>query len=119
MSKSVKTRPFQRRGVSLTELMVSLSIFGFILAGATAIFLLSTRTIKEIYGPTRSRAARMAALNQIRFRLCDARIGSCVFFPDEDNRRLRYVDPSLPGTPTSEFYFDSDPDNPQLYYDEN
>ena len=49
----------------------------------------------------------MNALNQIRFRLCDAKIGSCVV--SDFNRRIQFLDPNLEenGNPvTSEFYFD-------------
>jgi hypothetical protein len=77
--------------------------------------LISVRTIKNLYGPTRARSSRMQALNQIRFRLADGQIGTCVV--SDGNHRIRFHDPNLGAGVTSEFSFN--PEEKTLYYDNN
>jgi len=77
--------------------------------------LISVRTIKNLYGPTRARSSRMQALNQIRFRLADAQIGTCTV--SDGNHRIRFHDPNLGAGVISEFQFN--PDQKTLYYDDD
>jgi len=103
------------RGFTLAEMAVALGIHSLVLSGVASVFWLSARAVKEIYGPARSCASRITALNQVRLRLADATIGSCVFFPDESFHKIQFDDPNL-GT-TSEFEFDTA--NRNLYYDDD
>jgi pilin/secretion family protein with methylation motif len=103
------------RGFTLAEMAVALGIHTLIMSGVASVFWLSARAVKEIYGPARSCASRISALNQIRFRLADASIGSCVFFPGDNYHKIQFDDPNL-GT-TSEFEFDTVSNI--LYYDDD
>ncbi|MFP4580582.1 MAG: prepilin-type N-terminal cleavage/methylation domain-containing protein [Candidatus Sumerlaeia bacterium] len=105
----------RRRAFTLAETVVALGVFTLVMTGVSTLYYLSAVTIKELYGPTRARSARMAALNQIRFRLCDARIDSCVFFENENYQRIQYKDPGVASGGLSEFLFN--PDNETLTYD--
>ena len=94
-------------GFTMIEAILALTISTIIIGGVVSLQYLSARTINDIYGPTRSRSERTMALNQIRFRLCDGRIGSCVV--SDSDHRIQFEDPNLAegGVPvTSEFYFD-------------
>jgi len=89
-----------------------------VMAQVMGLFWLSAVTIKDLFGPIHSRTARSIAINEIRFRLSDARIGSAVIF--DNNHKIRYVDPNLRtggADVTSEMYFV--PDERTLYYKEN
>ncbi|MBN1903089.1 prepilin-type N-terminal cleavage/methylation domain-containing protein [Candidatus Sumerlaeota bacterium] len=105
-----------RRGLTLIELLIAAAISSFVMASVLSIQYITARTLKELYGPTRSRSARMSALNQIRLRLCDAKAGSVVI--SDDNHRIRFIDPNHTRSGVeiqSEFYFD--PSDKTLYYD--
>jgi prepilin-type N-terminal cleavage/methylation domain-containing protein len=121
MRRLIKThsqRIDSSRGFTILEVVIAIVITSLILAAVVSLQYLCSRTIQDIYGPMRSRSVRMNALNQIRFRLCDGRIGSCTV--SDSNHRIRFEDPNLAqeGTPViSEFYFDSDAKT--LYYKEN
>jgi len=106
------------RGFTLTELMIGAAISSLVMAAIVALQLITARTLKELYGPTRSRSERMIALNEIRRYLVDARIGSYVI--SEDDHRIEFEDPNLgsPGSPvTSAFEFD--PASKTLFYDDD
>lgn len=101
------------RGLTLIELMIAVGISSLVMVGVVSLQYISARTIKELYAPTRSRSVRMIALNQIRFRLCNAKIGSCVV--SDTNHRIQFEDPTLGASVVSEFYFNTS--NRTLYYD--
>lgn len=104
------------RGLTLVELLIAAAISSFVLVSVLSIQYITARTLKELYGPTRSRSVRMSALNQIRFRLCDAKIGSIVI--SDGNHRIQFTDPNLTREGVvirSEFYFNRD--DKTLYYD--
>ena len=109
------------RALTLFELMIGTAISSLVMVAVMFILYISTLTVKELYGPTRSRSARMSALNQVRFRLCDAKIGSCVVSdPDPDSdpvayHRIQFDAPTLGSGIVSEFYFS--PEDRTLYYD--
>lgn len=105
-------------GFTLVEVMIASSIAFLVMLGVASLQYISARTIKELYAPTRSRSVRMIALNEIRLRLCDAKIGSCIV--SDLNHRIRFEDPNLKVngvSVTSEFYFDKL--HRTLYYDAN
>ncbi|HPS02259.1 MAG TPA: type II secretion system protein, partial [Candidatus Sumerlaeota bacterium] len=71
---SHRARSWKRRAFTLAEMVISVGILGFVGASTSYLMLTSALTAKELYGTTDSRSQRMIALNQIRYRLCDARI---------------------------------------------
>ena len=121
MTNSIYTRPMGRRakrGFTMLELVVASAISLLVLGGVMALQYLSARTAKELYGPTASRSERMNALNQIRMRLVEASVSSCVVSDfvsgsTVSGHRIRFVDPNQGGA-TSEFYFN--PTMKTLYY---
>ncbi len=118
-SMSHRARSWKRRAFTLAEMVISVGILGFVGASTSYLMLTSALTAKELYGTTDSRSQRMIALNQIRYRLCDARIGSVNKGIDASAynwRLMTYVDPTLPGSPTCTFYFR--PDTRELLYKE-
>jgi len=73
------------------------------------------RTVNVLYGPTQARSARMIALDQIRYRLTDGKVGSCVV--SDSDHRIRFNNPNLGSSITSEFYFDTA--TKTLFYDDD
>jgi prepilin-type N-terminal cleavage/methylation domain-containing protein len=107
-----------KKGFTLLETVIAIAISSIVMATVATVYYLSVRTIKDLYAPTYARTLRSKAISQIRFRLCDAKIGSCVV--SDNNHRIRFRDPNLArnGTPViSEFYFD--PVKKILYYDDD
>jgi len=116
MIRKFQKARFRRNGFTILELLFYVSISALVMGGVVAIQYLTARTIQEMYGPTRARSERMNAMNQIRFRLCDASIGSCTV--SDSNHRIQFQDPNLASgnTPiTSEFFFNEQ--ERTLYYD--
>ena len=108
------------RGFTLVELMISLAISTITMLVIASLQSASGRAIKEMYGQTRMRAARMTALDQIRYRLVDARVGSITASqPNEDGdgfHQVDFIDPNLGGV-TSRFVYDAD--TLTLFYDDD
>ncbi len=115
----------KRRAFTLAEMVISVGILGFVGASTSYLMLTSALTAKELYGTTDSRSERMVALNQIRYRLCDGQIGTvnkslATFGIDPAAwgwRLMTFTDPTLPGSPTSIFFFRAD--TRELLYKEN
>jgi len=84
-----RNKPF---GFTLIEVLVASAITVMVLLAVVYLFYIGAITTKEIYGPTRSRSARMIAFNEIRFRLCDARIGSCSVL--DNGHEIQFIDPN-------------------------
>ena len=104
----------RRAGFTLLETLVAAAIASMVMGGVVALMYITARTLKELYGPMASRSERMNALNQIRFRLCEAGVSTCAV--TDDNHRIRFRDPNFDGK-TSELYFE--PDSQTLFYDED
>jgi prepilin-type N-terminal cleavage/methylation domain-containing protein len=118
MSGFSRTSPLRdagRRGFTLAEMSVAIVVFVMVMASVLALQYISARTIKDLYGPMHSRSTRMNALNQIRLRLVDGKIGSCAV--SDSDHRLRFQDPNKGAGVTSEFYFNAEEES--LYYDDN
>ncbi len=106
----------RRRAFTLAEMVISVGILGFVGAATSYLMLTSALTAKELYGTTDSRSERMIALNEIRYRLCDGQIGSVnkALATSGINpaawgwRLMTFTDPTLPGSPTSIFFFRAD-----------
>ncbi|WP_319588762.1 prepilin-type N-terminal cleavage/methylation domain-containing protein [uncultured Desulfobulbus sp.] len=101
-----------RGGFTLTEMVISVGISSLILIAVSSLQLISAKTISEVYGTTRTRSSRMAALDQIRYKLASAQIGSCVI--NDSNRTITFRDPNLTGS--SRYYFVTS--QKTLYYDQ-
>lgn len=106
-------RSIRSRGVTLVELMISAAISVLVTGIVVYIMYQSTATTKDMYAETRTRSTRMRAIDEIRYRLIEARIGSLKI--TDANRRIRFVDPNL--DTTSEFYFVVD--TRTLFYDDD
>ena len=101
------------RGMTLVEVMIGASISMMVIGVVVGLMFISGRSIKEIYGQTRTRSARMMALDQIRYRLVNAQIGSVQI--SEEEHRITFRDPRFGGA-TSSFSFD--PNTRTLFYDD-
>ena len=110
-------RPHSRgisRGYSLVELMMAVGVSSLVMISVAYMQYFSGRTIKELYGQTRTRCSRMIALDAIRYRLMNARIGSCVV--SYSNHQIQFTDPTLGGG-YSTFSFNQE--QRKLYYNKN
>lgn len=117
--KIKRIRSARTRGFTLMELMIAAVISGMVMLSVLSIQYITARTINDVYNPTRSRSVRMNALNQIRFRLCDARVGSVEIL--DANHRIQFEDPNLSKAAgrviRSEFFFDTA--KRTLFFDED
>ncbi len=102
-----------RRGFTLAEVIIAVGITSMVMLVMTSLQFMSARTSRELMGKTHMRASRMQAIDAVRYRLVNARIGSCII--DMDARRIRFEDPNLPGT-TSGFIFN--PSQRTLFFDD-
>lgn len=113
MKRSFPIRPRRTRaGMTLTELMVAVAIASVVSFAVISLQIISGHTIKEVNGQTMTRSSRMRSIDQIRYKLYNARIGSCVV--TENDHRLEFEDPNLGGV-TSAFFFE----NETLFYDDD
>lgn len=107
------------RGFTIVEMVVSATMSSVLMVAIVSLQYISARAIKEIYGQARMRAARVQALDQIRYRLCEARMddGTGVNVKiSQDAHRIEFRDPNLGGV-FSVFYYV--PTEYALYYDDN
>lgn len=100
--------------MTLIEVSISIAITSLIMIALFTLQLVSARTIKEVYGQTRTRSSRLATIDQIHYRLADAAIGSASI--QQGGRRIEFRDPNLVGA-TSAFFFV--PASRTLFYDED
>jgi prepilin-type N-terminal cleavage/methylation domain-containing protein len=111
----------RRRGFTMMEVLISSVISGMVSAMVVWLMFQAALTSKDMYAETRTRSTRMGALDQIRYRLIEAQIGTVDI--TQANRRIEFMDPNL-GV-TSAFFFNPDPalfpnlDVNTLYYDED
>lgn len=103
-----------RRGMTLIEVLIASTISLLIVGSAVGVMYASGVGIKEMHGQTRMRSSRMIALDAVRYRLCEARIGSVSI--TNSNHRIEFEDPNLGGI-TSAFWFNSDTNT--LWYDDD
>lgn len=107
-----------QKGFTLIELMFAIAISSLVMVAVASLQYISGRAIKDVYGETRTRQSRTMSLDQIRYRLCNAEVGTLsVSQPNEEGNgyhRIEFVDPNLGGG-TSVFYFV--PTTRTLYYD--
>ena len=82
----------RKRGMTLIEVLIASLVAAFVMAGVLAVQYISARTAVVVYGTLKARTQRMIALNEIRFRLCDALVGSTV--TSNHNQRIEFMDPN-------------------------
>jgi len=104
----------KRRGMTLAETVVAMLIASIISLAVSGLIYATGISFKQLYSDTRARSTRMIALDQVRFRLSSARIGS-VRIKDE-GRRIDFSDPNLRGA-RSMFLFDGE--SGRLMYDDD
>lgn len=93
-----------RRGLTLIELLVAISISVLVTSAAVTVMWISARDISDIYAQTRTRAARMRSLDQIRYPLMNALIGSVT--TSNGGHTITFNDPNK-GAFNSQFAFDT------------
>jgi prepilin-type N-terminal cleavage/methylation domain-containing protein len=104
-------------GFTLIEVLVASAITVMVLLAVVYLFYIGALTTREIYGPTRSRSARMIAFNEIRFRLCDARIGIGNCSVLDNGHQIQFIDPNNGNDVKSELHFNDV--QRKLYYKKN
>ena len=102
-----------QRGFTVFEMLIAAGISSLVLVGILVLQYTCARTVKDLYGPTRARSARLAALNQITFHLGNAKIGTCVV--SDEQHRIQFEDPTIGSGITSAFYFNLN--TRTLFYD--
>lgn len=111
-SPRMPRRPAGRRlgGYTLMETLVSMALMMVTMSAVGAMMLLSARSTRELYAHTRGRSSRMLALDQIRYRLTDARIGTVEFLDGDEidgYRTILFLNPNT-GTGLSRFHYDAE-----------
>ncbi len=102
-----------RRAFTLSELMIALGISSLTMVTIAGLMYMAARESKDVLGQTRMRSARTQAIDQIRYRLANARIGSVTI--SNDDHDIEFLDPNISTTVHSRFSFN--PANKTLYYD--
>lgn len=103
-----------RRAFTLSELMIGLGISSLVMVTIAGLIYMAARESKDILGQTRMRSARTQAIDQIRYRLANARIGTIVI--SNENHDIAFIDPNRSQTVSSKFSFN--PTNMTLYFDD-
>ena len=93
----------KRRGYTLLEMMVAASISSLIMIAVASLQSISAVQIKNLSGQSKTRQTRMAALDQIRYILMNARVGSCS--TQQYGRYIQFRDLNVSKTMNSAFYF--------------
>jgi prepilin-type N-terminal cleavage/methylation domain-containing protein len=101
-------------GFTLAEVLIAIVVTSLVMVAVAGLFYSSARTLKEVDEQARMRTARMTAIDALKYRLMDARIGSCLV--SESNRRIQFRDPNLGGV-VSAFFFNADSNT--LFYDDD
>ena len=112
--KNLVFKKRRERGFTLVEVMMASIISAGLGLTVASVMLVSAVAIKEVFAEARTRSTRMIAIDQARYRLAQAQIGSFVI--SDSNHRIQYTNPGLGGV-TSAFRFDAD--TLELFYDED
>jgi prepilin-type N-terminal cleavage/methylation domain-containing protein len=107
-----------KRGFTIVEIMIAVAISSLVMIAVMSTQYISARAIKDIYAQTRTRSSRMRGLDQIRYRLADAEIGtvSLTQASSYGYHKIEFQDPNLGGA-TSTFYFVGSTNT--LFYDDD
>jgi prepilin-type N-terminal cleavage/methylation domain-containing protein len=119
----ILARPRRRGGFTMVEVMIAVAISTLITMAVASTMFISGRAIKEMNGQTITRSSRTRAIDQVRYRLADAEIGSVTEYQADFDletgdlvgyHRIEFTDPTNGGA-TSAFYFNTAENT--LYYD--
>lgn len=92
-----------RRGFTLLEVTISIAISSLVMVAVASLMHISGLQVKNIFGQVQMRQTRMAAIDQIRYKLMNARVGSCSL--QQNGRYIQFLDLNLSKTMYSSFYF--------------
>jgi hypothetical protein len=84
-------------------MLIGVAISSLVMVVVSSLMYISGRAIKDLYGETRTRSSRMRALDQVRYRLSQAKIGSVVI--TDSNHQIDFQDPNLGTAVISRFSF--------------
>lgn len=117
----------RNRAFTLIEVMIAVTISTMIMATVVSVMLISGRLVKDLFSKTQTRSAQMQALDQVRYRLCDASMASVTTVGangdangdgvNDGYREIRFKNPNLGSNITSRFFFDAAKNT--LYYDDD
>src|SRR5436305_1954558 len=105
---NIRTPYFGRRGFTMLEMVIAMSISSLVMIAVAVVQCFSGRAIKEMYGQTRTRSSRLIAIDQIRYRLVNAKVGSCTYTNGDDTSgytQIDYLDPNISTTVKCRLYF--------------
>lgn len=107
-------------GFTLVEMMIAMAISSLVMVAIASMQYIGARAQKEMYGVGNTRSSRMQSIDTIRFRLCNARVGTLQFSSacttGSGFHQIEFIDPNRGGV-TSSFRFDEDAHI--LFYDED
>lgn len=107
-----------RRGLLMAEVLIASAIGAMITGVVVWLMYESALAVKDIYAETRTRATRMVALDQVRYKLADAHSDSIVI--SNSNRTIQFQDANQSSGVTSQFTFvPDDPADPDDDHDQN
>ena len=104
----------RRRGFTLVEAMVALSVVSMVFGMVAFLQMFSARTSKKLNAFSRTQGIMYSALDQVMMRLCMARSGADNITISADGHQIDFIDPNH-GNVTSSFLFQ----NNTLYYDDD
>jgi hypothetical protein len=106
---------------TMIEAVIAFSLSLLISASIMYLYYTSARIIKDIYGPTRSRTARMIAFDVIRYQLSDAKQDTCVV--EDSGHLIKFKNPNIAAAASAFQYVAKDkagdyglPDDRALYF---
>ncbi len=91
-----------RKGFTLLETLATSCLSLVVMTSLVSLHYLTALTGKDVLGDIRSRQLCQSALDQVRTRIMNARIGSCVV--TDEGHRIEFLDPNGSGV-TSAFEF--------------
>jgi hypothetical protein len=110
-----------QKAFTMVESMIALTLSLLISSSMMYLYYTSARIIKDIYGPTRSRTARMIAFDVIRYQLSDAKQGTCVV--SDSGHLIEFKNPNIAAAVSAFQYVSQDkaglyalPDDKALYF---
>lgn len=113
-SNLIRFGRISRRAFTLSELMIAVGVSSLVMVTIAGLMYMAARESKDVLGQTRMRSARTQAIDEIRYRLANARIGSVTI--SNGNHDMTFLDPNRSPTVMSKFSFN--PADKTLYYDD-
>lgn len=114
MNKSGLGRRRRPVGMTLLELIVAITISSMVMIALASLQHITTLQTKNVFGQVWARQTRMMALDQVRYRLMNARVGSVTI--TDSGHMITFQDLNLSKTLYSWFQFN--PANRTLSYNE-